>query len=153
MASGTGDSDDLIVDINVTPFVDILLVVLVLFLVVATIAEERTLEIELPSAASADGSPATTVGLVLTRSGVVLLHGEAMTPDRLRDELRIAREASPETLALIAADREVAWQDVVGLIDLLREEGFYNYHFGVDADVARSSSFRAQEPPATRPPG
>jgi biopolymer transport protein ExbD len=75
VASGTGDSNDLIVDINVTPFVDILLVVLVLFLVVATIAEERTLEIELPSAASADGSPATTVGLVLTRSGVVLLHG------------------------------------------------------------------------------
>jgi biopolymer transport protein ExbD len=148
VASASHDTDDIIVDINVTPFVDILLVVLVLFLVVATIAEERSLEIELPSAASADDSPSTTVGLTLTRSGVVLLHGEAMTPDRLRAILAETRAESPNAVALIVADREVSWQDIVGLIDLLRDEGFYTYHFGVDADLARSSTFRAQGLPA-----
>lgn len=139
MASGPAD-DRLLVDINITPFVDILLVILVLFLVVATIAEERTIGVELPAASQTDAAPPTSVGLTVTAGGVVLVDGEAMTRARLREVLRQRRANEPNIDALIAADAATSWQELVGLVDLLRAEGYTSYHFGVDEDLVRASA-------------
>jgi biopolymer transport protein TolR len=81
MAGGAGAFDDddsgrMITDINVTPLVDIVLVLLIIFMVTATYIVNPTIKVDLPKAATGTDQTRTTLALTLDRTGALYLNGE-----------------------------------------------------------------------------
>ena len=127
-----GDDDDVIADINITPFVDIILVVLIIFMVTASTIVQSSIKVNLPDAATGEATESTSLGLTLLTDGTMLLDGESIDAERLRVRLRQARDQSEEVVCLIAADRAVAHGRVIWLIDLIRSEGIAKFALNID---------------------
>ena len=143
MAGGSTHYDDeeggqgAITDINVTPLVDITLVLLIIFMVTAPmIVNNPSIKVELPKAATGDETLKSTLALTLSRdpSGTVLLYanGEksdekavsAMIPDML--------SKNKDLQAIIAADRGISYGDVVHIVDLVKSLGVHKFALNTD---------------------
>jgi biopolymer transport protein ExbD len=117
------DDDAGITDINVTPFVDVVLVLLVVFMVTAKLIITRGVEIDKPKMA-AGGEVQSTLRISVKKSGELFVNGEPYTSDaaavaRIRE--LAAAVASPK--AIIAGDTSGAYGNVVHAMDLVQEAG------------------------------
>src|ERR1041384_5523841 len=74
--SGDDDSGQIIAGINVTPLVDITLVLLIIFMVTTTYIVNPSIKVDLPKAASGTDQTKTTLGLTLVKDGTLYLNGE-----------------------------------------------------------------------------
>ena len=136
MASSANDDDDGITGINVTPLVDITLVMLIVFMVTASFIVAPAIKVELPKAASAEPTPQSTLSLVLTREGGLYLNNAAVQLDDVRRFIRGKRADGQELQAVIAADAAVTHGRVVGLIDLVKSEGVTAFAINTDAQFS-----------------
>ncbi len=131
-----GDSDDAIVDINITPFVDIVLVVLIIFMVTATYIVKQSIKVELPKAATGEAAEDTSLALMIDAERKLYLDGEPTTKDalraRLRSELTAAQAEKKDVICLIGADTTVPHGEVVGLLDLIRQEGVTKFAINIE---------------------
>ena len=85
MAGGTSeDSDDIITAINVTPLVDIMLVLLIIFMLTANLIDSQAIKVDLPEASTGEATEPTTVGLTLTEDGSIYLNGAPTDKDGLK---------------------------------------------------------------------
>src|SRR6187551_3338366 len=117
MAATSSKLDDgLIAGINVTPLVDVVLVLLVVLMVTATYLASRSIPVDLPSGKTGE---ATTAPLTvsLTKAGALYVDGTPATEAELRQKLVSARKRDPELRAVIAADGAVPHRRVIGVID------------------------------------
>ena len=135
MGSKISADDDVISDINITPFVDIILVVLIIFMVTATTGI-LGMAAELPSAANTEALDGDSVGITLVSTGQLLVDGEPTAPAQLRTILRDARAKNPDVVCLISANKDVEWGRLVWLMDLLKDEGQTKYFFNTDKATA-----------------
>ena len=135
MAAGGGNgSSGMINGINVTPLVDIMLVLLIIFMVTAklVVAPETALGVQLPKAASGDAVQ-VIFSVQLTRQGGSFVNGHAVA-----DEDAIKVQAEQELLqhadlrAVIQADGEVPHRRVIHVMDLLSQAHVNNIAFAVD---------------------
>lgn len=126
-------SDDGINEINITPFVDVVLVLLVIFMVTAPVMVKESLKVNLPKTLTSDiTTKASSLGVAITKEGQVVLAGRIMNDVTLAEELaRISREA-PETNFLISADTDSRHGDVVRMIDLLKRNNLNRFALQVE---------------------
>ena len=116
MASSQGGDDDAITGINVTPLVDITLVLLIIFMVTASYIVKESIEVDLPRAAEGGETVGPTLSFAIDREGTLYLDGQKVTREAARAAVRAALAKAPEARALIGADRAVAHGEVVSLI-------------------------------------
>jgi biopolymer transport protein ExbD len=127
MAGGSlyQDSDEQggITDINVTPFVDVVLVLLVVFMVTAKLIVARGVEIEKPKASSG-GDVQSTLRIAVTEDGRLFINGDEFKDDApaLARIKEIAATTS-RAKAIIAGDRKTAYGGVMRAIDLATQAG------------------------------
>ena len=132
MAASYEDSGDEITGINVTPLVDITLVLLIIFMVTATYVVKEAIEVDLPRAASGGEAVGPTLTLALDREGKLFLDGAPATPEATRAAVRAAVARSAEARAIISADRAVSHGRVVEVIDLVKREGLTRFAIDVE---------------------
>ena len=125
------DDDDGINEINVTPLVDVMLVLLVIFLVASVYIVKEAVEIELPKAASATDVVDTTLSIVMDKERKLYLNGEAIEEGALATACEKAAEKDKNTQAIIAADHAVSHGDVIRVIDLVRTHGLEKFALNV----------------------
>jgi len=123
MAGGSRSDDDqgLITDINVTPLVDVVLVLLIILMVTATAIVSKTIPMELPEAATGE-TTSTTLAVSIDEDGDLFLDARPVDENDFRRLVRAARGQNDEVRAVIAADGRVTHATVVHVIDLLRQE-------------------------------
>jgi len=133
MAGGSQPPGGMISGINMTPLVDIMLVLLIIFLVTAKIATSPPagLPMELPR--SATGEAVQVVFAVsLSRDGQTLVNGEKIASDDALLRLATAEHtAHPDVRAVIQADGKVLHERVIHVLDLLSQAGIGQIAFGV----------------------
>ena len=139
-----GGDDEIIADINITPFVDIILVVLIIFMVTTSYIVSPAIKVKLPEAATGEPTESTSLGLTLTADGQLLLDGDAIDEAGLREVIRREKAADSEVTCLIAADESVEHGAVVWLIDVVKQEGVTRFAINIDPAVVRSESARRQ---------
>lgn len=127
-----GDRDDIIADINITPFVDIILVVLIIFMVTTSYIVRQSIKVTLPEAATGENTDTTSLGLMLDTAGNLYLDGEPTTADALRAFIREEKAKKPDLICLIAADADTPHGKVVGLIDLVKQEGVVKFAINIE---------------------
>ena len=133
MASTVQNDDDLITGINVTPLVDITLVLLVILMVTASYVASKTIPLDLPKGATAETTP-TTLSVSIDKDGKTYLDAAPVDEPELRARIRAAHAADPETRAVIAADGRTTHARVVRVIDLLRREEVTKFAINVDPE-------------------
>jgi biopolymer transport protein ExbD len=137
VAASIANDDELITGINVTPLVDVVLVLLVIMMVTASYVVSRSIPVELPRGATAESVP-TTLSVSIAQDGALYLDGQATDRQALRLRIRQAHARDAETRAVIAADGRARHAQVVQVIDLLRQEEVTKFAINVEPeDLAR----------------
>jgi biopolymer transport protein ExbD len=122
-----------ITGINVTPMVDVMLVLLIIMMVAATYIVSQALKVELPRTATSDETVAKTYVVTISREGTYLFNDKPVTREGLVYELKGARRASKGDVNLvITADTAAQHGHVVGVIDLAKLEGITKFAINVE---------------------
>ena len=133
MAAKFEDNDEGINDINITPFVDVVLVLLVIFMVTAPVMMKESLKVNLPKTLTSDLSSKTeSIGIAITKDGQVLFNGKLLGEESLKNELSQIANKAPETNFLISADTDTRHGDVVRMIDLLKRNNLNRFALQVE---------------------
>lgn len=127
----------IISDINVTPLVDVVLVLLVVMMVTAGYIVSRTIPVDLPRAQTGQ-SVTRTIAISIDEGGQHYVDGRAVTEEQLQGAIRGSRKGDGDARAVIAADGAVAHRQVVRVIDLLRREGVERFAINVQPDEVGS---------------
>jgi len=127
-----GDDDDVMAEINITPMVDIILVLLIIFMVTASVINKQAIEVELPSAATGGPTETTSLGIHIDKDGAWYLNGEPSGPEGIRAFIRTEKESGSDLMALIAADKQTSHGEVVTAIDLVKQEGVLKFAINID---------------------
>jgi len=125
------NDDDMITSINVTPLVDIVLVLLVILMVTGSYVAAKTIPMDLPQGATAETTP-LTLAISIDRDGKLYVDAEPVAEDALRARAAAAHAADPDARAVIAADGRVSHARVVHAIDVLRQEHVVKFAINID---------------------
>lgn len=119
-----------IVGINVTPLVDVTLVLLIIMMVSATYIVSQSLKVELPKSATSDESVARTHAVTITREGVLRWNDKDVTEEEYIRELKSAKSHGDVTL-VVSGDTGALHGNVVHAIDLAKLEGISKFAINV----------------------
>jgi biopolymer transport protein ExbD len=123
MAASASDGDAPITSINVTPLVDIILVVLIIFMATAPLIQRRAMKVEVPKAAHHEKTATEAVTITLNAKRELAVSGQIMTLDQLKARLTSAASSQPQLHATLAADKTIPYGEVVAVIDAVRGAG------------------------------
>ncbi len=133
MAMGIeNNSEEGIFDINITPFVDVVLVLLVIFMVTAPMMVRQALEVKLPDSQTADSLKPSTLGIAITSAGQILINGQIVADENFIPKVTSFLAKDPNLQAIIAADLDSKHVFVVKAMDLLRQAGITQFAFQVN---------------------
>ena len=123
MAGQAQQNGKIISGINVTPLVDITLVLLIIFMATSHIIAQRAMKLNLPKAANTAESPTPALSVILTADRALTLNGESVTREALSTNLKQMARLDPNLRVTLAADKSVDWDSVAGILDDIRGAG------------------------------
>jgi biopolymer transport protein ExbD len=124
MGMGTDKNEDgAISDINITPMVDVILVLLVIFMVTANFLKKESININLPQVAAADPNIKESKQVAVTKEGKLYLEGNQVTEEALISEMTREAKYRPNMRVTLSADENLSYGSVSKLMGLLRKCG------------------------------
>ncbi|MFW7381358.1 MAG: ExbD/TolR family protein [Oligoflexus sp.] len=139
MAGGAnlGDEDETISSINVTPFVDVMLVLLIIFMVTANYLNSQSINLDLPQAATGEATEnsAASLGFSINKDSEIFLDGKPLDIEELPTMIAARREGGESLQALIAADQATPHGAVIKLIDIVRKNGITDFAINVEVEA------------------
>jgi biopolymer transport protein ExbD len=129
--TGRGRRGGIIAAINVTPLVDVCLVLLIILMVSSVYIVAQTLKVQLPTSHSTDGQADKPQTVTLLKDGTVRFNQQPATEDGIADQLKGLAAQNPDMNLVISADREVIHGRVVHMIDLAKQAGVTKFAINV----------------------
>jgi biopolymer transport protein ExbD len=135
-----GDSDEEITAINVTPMVDIMLVLLIIFMVTANFIVRETIEIDLPRAASGGETVQGLINVVMDKDAKLFFDGAEVSEDQLKEKVTESLAKDKETRAIVSADSSLNYGKVMHLIDVVKGQGIAKFALNIQKDAAPTAA-------------
>jgi biopolymer transport protein ExbD len=129
-----GGKKGMITEINVTPMVDVVLVLLVIMMVSATYIVSQSLKVELPKAQNGADSVNSLAAVTIAKTGSVYYNQKPITEAELASKLHDAHASNPDVNLIVTADKEVPHGKVVHVIDVARGEGIFKFAINVEVN-------------------
>ncbi len=123
MAMQSNSEDGEIGNINITPMVDVILVLLVIFMVTANFLKKESVNINLPKVSASDPNVAQSVQVAVTRDGKIMLEGGPADGPRLISSLSREVKIRPNMRVTLSADERLAYGDIAEVMGLIRKSG------------------------------
>jgi biopolymer transport protein ExbD len=117
----------LIAEINITPFTDVILVLLIIFMITTPLILQSNIRVNLPS--SATGSPTQEnrqISITVTNEGLIYLDNKLTSRKSLKAEVTRIHQDNPGLEVILFSDRMVRFKDIVNLLDIFNELGIKN---------------------------
>jgi len=127
MAHATHDQEDMITGINVTPMVDVMLVLLVIFMIAAPSIYQSAIQLDLPAAKSGEKVDKITLRFSLLKDGKILLERKEVSKSEVPDLVKKALQLDPKADALVAADQSLTHGTVIAFVDQLKTQGIQRF--------------------------
>ncbi len=138
--AATSSQSGPITSINMTPFVDIALVLLIIFIVTAKLVVTPSVPLDLPQATKSE-EVQTILSVIVTAESEILANGAPMADEEALGTLAKEHfERDPQLRVVIAADGAVAHRRVIGVLDTLLVAGISRVAFGVSPSNAASEN-------------
>jgi biopolymer transport protein TolR len=126
-AAAASEDEDGITSINITPLVDVFLVLLILVMITSSLLDHREIPVSVPKAANAGDEAPKASGLTMDLQKRIYLDGQETDSASLAAVLRGKVAADSTHQVLIAADRGLLYEDVTRLLDWVRGAGVRKY--------------------------
>jgi biopolymer transport protein ExbD len=133
MASAASHDEE-IHGINVTPLVDIMLVLLLIFMITTVLDQPGSLGVDLPKASTASESPVSSLSIVLAKDGGLRLDGADTTLAKIEARAKLA---TADAQAIVSADKGVPYERVVGVVDAVRRGGVHKLALAADPEAMK----------------
>ena len=117
------NDDQAITGINVTPLVDIILVVLIIFMATAPMISRRAVKVDIPKASQHERTATESLQVVLNDKREIYFKGKRITAEELSAELSRHVAAAAGVPVTMSADKGLPYGEIVGLLDLIRGAG------------------------------
>jgi biopolymer transport protein ExbD len=130
-----GRRQKLIAEINITPFTDVILVLLIIFMITTPLIMQSNIRVSLPSAAS--GEPlkeARQISVMVTNEGLIYLDSQPTSRKALKAHLARLHQANPNLEVILFADKMVRFKDLVALLDIFSELGIKNLNIATRSE-------------------
>lgn len=127
----SSDDEQPISEINVTPFVDIILVVLIIFMVTTPIIMNPSVQINLPKAASGDETVPSQLNVSIDKLGDCFVNGKKSTNEELASETKSQVGKNPDIQAIVSADSDVTHGRVIEVIDTIKSSGVTKFAISI----------------------
>jgi biopolymer transport protein TolR len=130
--------EDAITGINVTPLVDITLVLLIIFMVTARFISEPSLGVNLPkaSASASTEKEDRRVYLTINTQRQIFLNNSPVSEQELPGKIRELLKQKPDLNLVLRADKDVSHGDVMRVLDAVREQGVTQFGIAVEGSPA-----------------
>jgi biopolymer transport protein ExbD len=128
------EASSIMTSINITPFVDVVLVLLIIFMITAPALVKEVMDIRLPKTASGDGQVMQTLGVAINKDGNILLNGQITDDEGLKAAIKETLSKSQDAQAIISADVDVKYGRVVKVIDLLKSSGLEKFAVQIERE-------------------
>jgi biopolymer transport protein ExbD len=127
----------IIAEINMIPFIDVALVLLIIFMVMTPFLVKSQLKVNLPKAESVDqaADEKDMIDVQVDKDGVISVNGQTVAPDMVEDVLRKVLLDVENQPVVIHADREVHFQAVVTVMDAAKKIGVAKLGVGVKQEL------------------
>ena len=132
MAGQVDQDDEGINGINVTPLVDITLVLLIIFMVTASYIVKETIEVELPRAAHGGETVQKTFALLVSKEGKVFLNGAPVDDAGLIGAVQEAKSKGEDVQAIVGADKNATHGMVTHILDVLKGAGVLKFAIQIE---------------------
>jgi biopolymer transport protein ExbD len=138
MSGGASADEDAITGINVTPLVDVMLCLLVIFMVTTSYVVADSIKLDLPEASTGSGTEPSTIMVAYTveddGNRQLYLNGEKTTETKLREHIRASKaEGKTDIQAVIAADKRASHGEVIRIIDIVKQEGILKFALNIES--------------------
>jgi biopolymer transport protein ExbD len=137
MGAKAGDSSETISEINMVPLIDIILVVLIIFMVTAPALIKPSVDVSLPEASSGDETTPSLLNIAITADGQVLLNNEEVDEEEVRNLSKAEVEKNQDVQAVIIADRDLPYGQVIKVLDWAKSSGVKNFAVTTDKPVTQ----------------
>lgn len=126
-----GRRGGMISGINVTPLVDVVLVLLIILMVASTVIVSQTLKVQLPKSKTTDGSAEKPTTLTVLKTGALLMDDKPVTESEATDKLKAAVEKDADMSLVVSGDAETPHGKVVHIIDVAKLAGVTKFAINV----------------------
>jgi len=130
-----GRKQKLIAEINITPFTDVILVLLVIFMITTPLIIQSNIRVNLPS--STTGQPleqARQISIMVTNEGMIYLDNKLTSRKTLKAEVDKLHQANPDLEVILFSDKMVRFKDLVALLDIFNELGIKNLNIATKTE-------------------
>jgi biopolymer transport protein ExbD len=137
MAAAAQEDEEMISGINVTPLVDITLVLLIIFMATAHMIVHRSMNLALPKVSNTQSAPTQTIQILLEADKTLSLNGQKATAQDLAYNLGQMARLDHSLKVTVLADQRVSWGDVAGILDIVRGAGVTHIATEVEQKTGR----------------
>ncbi len=123
MGMQQGGADDIVTGINVTPLVDVGLVLVIIFMVTAPLFEQPTLSVNLPVANTKEGEEKENITVTITPDGKIAVNEQEVTRETFESVLKKKLAGSAEKHVILRADKETMHGDLLLAMRAAKEHG------------------------------
>ena len=128
MAIGGGQQEgEIVSEINMTPLIDIMLVLLIIFMVSSSAAIESALDVQLPEAASAGAKPGQALNVTLTKEGLISVAGEKIDAAALKASIEAGLKKLNSDTVVFEGDGQSTLDRAVEIMDIAKSAGAKNF--------------------------
>jgi biopolymer transport protein ExbD len=121
----------LMAEINITPFTDVVLVLLIIFMIATPFIYQSGLKIQLPKALKSEEA-ARDIIITINAQGEVFLEESRVNLETLRFKLTAMIRSKPEASVIINGDKNVKYDSVIQVMDVLTRSGVKNPGLGIE---------------------
>jgi len=122
----------LMAGINITPFTDVVLVLLVIFMIATPLIIQSGMRVNLPATSTAESQPEKSIVVTIDSAGQVYLGKERVMYDGLRQRLSGMLARQPGSPIVVMADRGIRYDIVIRVLDIARASGARRMSLGVE---------------------
>lgn len=118
-------------EINITPFTDVVLVLLIIFMIATPFIYQSSMNVQLPQASTSEETTRDVI-VTINAKGEVFLDNKKMDLNTLKIRLSAAVRSKPDTSVIINGDKNVRYDAVVQVMDVLTRAGVKNPGLGIE---------------------
>ena len=127
MNQNNNDESDIVSDINMTPLIDIMLVLLIIFMVSSSAAIESGLDVNLPEVNAVSDKTDATLVISLSKTGEIGLQGVSVKQEELKSLVKKSLEDLKTDAVILESDGETQLHLAMAIMDIAREAGAKNF--------------------------
>ena len=124
-------------EINITPFTDVVLVLLIIFMVTTPLIVQSGIKVKLPEVQKVEMEEDNNIAITIDTGGTVYMDKKTYSFDTLQSELSARIASKPDLLVVINADKDVKYDFVIRALDIARQSGAKKY--ALSAEIKRAA--------------